>query len=265
MDNTRTVSDAKRRKAQYNREYKIRVKNEIDNSGGREERLARAAAYRKRYREKKKEEQFNSLRQIDITDGQCNTSTSIFTITSTSSDVAPSKVEEQRARRAECNRKYRAKKKEERLNKLRGITTATHQHSDTPSTSTSNAISTTSIPVATTTNDPIAITMDAGTNHQVTCMTNNNNNLDRRVRSVNFIEIWDRAKVRFNETFMKIRFDRSCSVCDRLWTDSSLKEAPLQSYDILRQEFPGKDVSTFQVCKLLRYACEKENTEHEFE
>jgi hypothetical protein len=33
MDNTRTVTDAKQQKAQYNKEYKIRLRSEIDNHG----------------------------------------------------------------------------------------------------------------------------------------------------------------------------------------------------------------------------------------
>jgi hypothetical protein len=70
MYNTRTVADAKQQNAQYNKEYKIRVRSEIDNHGAREERLTREAAYSKRYREKNKEDQFNSLEEIHITHEQ---------------------------------------------------------------------------------------------------------------------------------------------------------------------------------------------------
>jgi hypothetical protein len=37
MYNTRTDADAKQQKAQYNKEYKIRVRSEIDNRGARED------------------------------------------------------------------------------------------------------------------------------------------------------------------------------------------------------------------------------------
>jgi hypothetical protein len=43
MDDTCTVTDAKRRKVQYDREYVKRVRNEIDNSGFRIKTLSRQA------------------------------------------------------------------------------------------------------------------------------------------------------------------------------------------------------------------------------
>jgi hypothetical protein len=51
------------RRAQYYREYRKRVRNEYDTSGGTEERRARDAAYRKEYRARKKEEIDTSLRE----------------------------------------------------------------------------------------------------------------------------------------------------------------------------------------------------------
>jgi hypothetical protein len=70
MYNTRTIASDTQQKALYNKEYKIRVRSEIDNHGAREERLTREAAYSKRHREKNKEDQFNSLEEIHITDEQ---------------------------------------------------------------------------------------------------------------------------------------------------------------------------------------------------
>jgi hypothetical protein len=54
----------KNRRAQYYKEYRKRVRNECDISGGTEERRARDAAYRKEYRARKKEENMNTLRHI---------------------------------------------------------------------------------------------------------------------------------------------------------------------------------------------------------
>ena len=50
--------------------------------------------------------------------------------------------------------------------------------------------------------------------------------------------LWNNAMVRFNDTFLNISFNQSCSVCDRLWTDSSLNDAPYESDHILQREFP---------------------------
>jgi hypothetical protein len=85
------------------------VRSEIDNHGAREERLTREAAYSKRYREKNKEDQFNSLEKIHITHEQ-----STLTQQPSTSDAAQLQLQELRARQAEYNRRYRAKKKEER-------------------------------------------------------------------------------------------------------------------------------------------------------
>jgi hypothetical protein len=62
MNDTCTVTNAKRRKVQYDREYMKRVRNEIDNSGLREEHLARAAVYNKRCREKKKKKKEEKMK-----------------------------------------------------------------------------------------------------------------------------------------------------------------------------------------------------------
>jgi hypothetical protein len=70
MYNTRKVADDKQEKAQCNKEDKIRARSEVDNHGVREERLTREAGYSKRYREKKKDDQFPSLEEIDITHEQ---------------------------------------------------------------------------------------------------------------------------------------------------------------------------------------------------
>jgi predicted YcjX-like family ATPase len=66
MDNsTSAVNGAeqrKRRKAEYAREYRQRVKTDTNTSGAREERLARNAACFRLYRARKKEERINKLR-----------------------------------------------------------------------------------------------------------------------------------------------------------------------------------------------------------
>ena len=54
--------------------------------------------------------------------------------------------------------------------------------------------------------------------------------------------------VRFEDTFLNIGFTHSCSVRDRLWTDSSLNDAPYESHNILGREFPAEDVQLFRVC-----------------
>jgi hypothetical protein len=77
MDNsTSTVSCAelrKRRKAEYDREYRKHVKTNTDKSGAREEQLACHATYNRLYRAWKKEERINKLQQIEIEDEHIGT------------------------------------------------------------------------------------------------------------------------------------------------------------------------------------------------
>jgi hypothetical protein len=77
MDNSTSAVNCaelrKRRKAEYNREYRQRVKTNTDKSGAREEQLARHAAYNRLYRAQKKEERINKLRQIEIEDEHIGT------------------------------------------------------------------------------------------------------------------------------------------------------------------------------------------------
>ena len=60
--------------------------------------------------------------------------------------------------------------------------------------------------------------------------------------------MWQNAVDRFHHVFYGIRFDASCSVCDRLWPDSSLRDVTQACHDTLREAFPGEDVVKFQVC-----------------
>jgi hypothetical protein len=72
------------------------VTSQREISGVGEEHLIREAAYSKRYREKNKEDQFNSLEEIHITHEQ-----STLTQQPSTSDAAQLKLEELRARQAE--------------------------------------------------------------------------------------------------------------------------------------------------------------------
>ena len=65
-------------------------------------------------------------------------------------------------------------------------------------------------------------------------------------------ETYDRAWISgvdyFDTAFFGIRFDVACSVCHRLWPDSTLRDVTPACRDMPQKEFPGEDVCRFQVC-----------------
>ena len=67
-------------------------------------------------------------------------------------------------------------------------------------------------------------------------------------RDASYHRMWQNAVDRFHHVFYGIRFDASCSVCDRLWPDSSLRYVTQACHDTLREAFPREDVVKFQVC-----------------
>jgi hypothetical protein len=98
---------------------------------------ARRAEINRRYYAKKKEEWLVKRREVTSTEQHIDTASKVLTNSTaeiikpeqstltqqpSTSDAAQLKLQQLRARKAECSRRYRAKKKEEQLAKLRGIT-----------------------------------------------------------------------------------------------------------------------------------------------
>jgi hypothetical protein len=263
LDNGTSVGDSvgqRKRQAEYYREYRKRAKTST--SAATDESRARKAAYMKTYRARKKAEQIDKLCEIVTGDEHIVTPTSTTYITSLqprtdrsdhNDEVRSTKQEEQRARNAANNRAYRARKKEERLNKLRGIVTVDEYISTPTSTSTLQPPRTCNVASTSTEEselDAACRRLCDSDDEQVTS-TKSNTAVEwlRYSRDTAYIQLWGNAKARFSQTFRNIKFNQSCSVCDRLWTDASLHDAPRESHDILRREFPGEDVTIFKVCR----------------
>lgn len=57
--------------------------------------------------------------------------------------------------------------------------------------------------------------------------------------------------------FGENKFGFTCSVCDRLWSEDDLRSPPKKCVNILRNEFPGENVTEFKVCSTCYSSLEK--------
>jgi hypothetical protein len=217
-------------------------------------RARRAEIYR-RYNAKKKEE-WLVKRRVTSTEQNIETASTVPTnstveivrpeqSTSTqqppTSHAAQSKSQDARARRAEYARRYRAKKKEEKLTKTRGITSANKTNMTEITCNTQDTLLVRSTP---------SINVTVGSTHhtdmpcctqQIRMMSEQTGikleNIDVEERrmilavatwrsfehDISYERCWNNAEDRFHQTFMHLRFDDACSVCDRLWCDTQLR------------------------------------------
>ena len=180
-------------------------------------------------------------------------------------NVANQVNEHKRARKNWNNKAYRDRKKEEQQagTSLRSTDNVHSQHveryEEHPASTafpTANDDSQPNMLVAGTTSERVAEMSGEPHNHSQPPPVRNPQPLTRydytqwirEKRDNSLYRMWKSASDRFDDMFFGIRFDASCSVCDRLWPDTSLRVVTRECYDILRESFPGEDVVKFQVC-----------------
>ena len=218
MQRNTTDDEARKRKAEYDKEYRKHVKANSDNHTRETPRDDEA---RKRKAERNKE-----YRKRVKTD--------------------PERYEKERARKAAA---YRAKVQEQQRNN-RKETADTETHHET----------TVVVPciqsAATCLVERVADTQGESQVHLQSIHVSDSTPVARYEyttwidckRDESYARAWMRGIDYFDTAFFGIRFDTACSVCDRLWPDSTLRYVTLACRDILHKEFPGDDVSKFQVC-----------------